>query len=424
MKNALKYFKNVNRLKFKAGDVDSIRCEFHETAQLLLNECYLMINDHKYRICEIEFYLYGADHLDPYVHCHPDQNEFGGWYFHRTQNTRESGFRGGKFKGLDLALGSQDKFVGILIRRIENFKDRRTIDGPSLVVDEILAAAKCESIKQFLESKTDLNLVLDETLESKAFFYGPRVGLSANRDKTFDFFFAPYRYGIDLKNSSKRKHHYLLHYYEIFGKLPDNEHFEVSPSIIQKWLDWFNEGKNQNLESSSNAFNDTVETFCKLFGSYFATKNIQEVTPEELLKMAIQSFRDGDWEHLGYLCDVGIQSCEENQILKELFKLRGIYNASTKDLLKAKQDFLRALELDPEDDVVLTNFITSCIQSGDRLAVSHGLRGIYSTLSGDRKFAVLESLAKGIKNNAIEVEDLPEVIIGDLHAFIKKPHSA
>ena len=64
---------------------------------------------------EVEVYYHAADHPDPFAHRDPAQLHVGRWYFHRTGGT----YRGGSFKGLDLAFGGSAAHAGVLIRGIE-----------------------------------------------------------------------------------------------------------------------------------------------------------------------------------------------------------------------------------------------------------------------------------------------------------------
>ncbi len=85
-------------------------------------------------MAEVEFYLKDADHPEPFAHAHPVQRDWGRWYFHRNG----SSFRGGSFKGLDLALGDGTATVGVLLRSVVT-PDGELIDGPSRLVDRLLA---------------------------------------------------------------------------------------------------------------------------------------------------------------------------------------------------------------------------------------------------------------------------------------------
>lgn len=74
-------------------------------------------------------------HNDTFTHGDKLQLKCGTWYFHRFG----SSFKGGTYKGLDLAFGKEKDQVygGILIRAIHNAEDG-FIEGPCRSVDTIL----------------------------------------------------------------------------------------------------------------------------------------------------------------------------------------------------------------------------------------------------------------------------------------------
>src|SRR5687768_15548935 len=86
-----------------------------------------------HRLLEVEVYYHSLAHPDPFAHKEPVQLEGGRWYFHRTRGE----YRGGSFKGLDLAFGDGVAFGGVLFRGLET-PDGSVVDGPSLLVDHLL----------------------------------------------------------------------------------------------------------------------------------------------------------------------------------------------------------------------------------------------------------------------------------------------
>jgi len=109
---------------------------FTYIADIILNHTLLMINGYPHRICEIEFYLNSESHPDEYVHCHEDQTKKGTWYFHRYNNGT---YKNVTFKGLDIVLGSENIYAGILIRSIIDIKQKKLIEGPCRTVNHILS---------------------------------------------------------------------------------------------------------------------------------------------------------------------------------------------------------------------------------------------------------------------------------------------
>lgn len=106
---------------------------FTRIAEVLLNRAALVVNGASHRLIEIEFYYNITGHADDFAHSHPLQALSGRWYFHRAGES----YRGGSFKGLDLALGDGVGYGGILLRGLEK-PDGTIVDGPSLLVDYLL----------------------------------------------------------------------------------------------------------------------------------------------------------------------------------------------------------------------------------------------------------------------------------------------
>jgi len=180
--------------------------KFDKIAKLLLNGTVLKINDNNYRICEIEFYLRNEDHDDEYTHCNEDQSQFGKWYFHKYKNGT---YKSGTYKGLDLTLGTKDKYCGILIRSIYNIDDDEFITGPCKSVNKVLEEYSKKSVEDFTKNKllsaieNKHNFVLEDSeLEKEEIYVGKRVGLS---DKYPEFADRNYRYLIMKDKIKKQK---------------------------------------------------------------------------------------------------------------------------------------------------------------------------------------------------------------------------
>ena len=158
--------------------------DFYEIAHTLLNERVLTINGDEHTLAEIEIYLNSSEDPDPYVHKHPDQLTQGNFYFHKASRKKDSKFKGGTFKGVDLTFGNKDTYCGILIRSIIS-SNGTLITGPCKVVDYILQCYEVQSIADLVsESKllsflgNKYNLVLEECSNKENTLYsGPRVGL-------------------------------------------------------------------------------------------------------------------------------------------------------------------------------------------------------------------------------------------------------
>ena len=158
---------------------------FASMADRLLNECYLLVNNKKFRIIEIEFYLKSNHHPDPYVHSNEDQLLMDAFYFHRFKNGT---YKNGNYRGLDLSFGDAktNSFFGILIRSIQDLKTLVITEGPCNVVNKFLAEYGYDSIMEFTNSENldifendhDFILVPTNNLHKETIFYGPRIGLS------------------------------------------------------------------------------------------------------------------------------------------------------------------------------------------------------------------------------------------------------
>ena len=106
-------------------------------AQQLLTHCLLQIGDNLYRLLEIEYY----DLDDPYTHKDATQYIPNRWYFHR---------KGGTYKGLDITC----KNGSFLLRAIQDITSKEIIEGPSLVVDHLLATLNYENVQELRDDFT------------------------------------------------------------------------------------------------------------------------------------------------------------------------------------------------------------------------------------------------------------------------------
>jgi len=178
-------------------------------AKALVNEWDLWIAGQPHCIVELEAYIYGPGHADPYTHGDDGQNCCGVWYFHR----RGGSFKSGTFKGLDLACGdgSRGVFAGLLVRSVRTLAGE-LIEGPCLVVDRILELSGAASIAGFVEGKVAAELPAESTENlclrpakaprSEAVWAAPRVGLVLRAegkthmagDRPADFVARPYRF--------------------------------------------------------------------------------------------------------------------------------------------------------------------------------------------------------------------------------------
>lgn len=188
----------------------------------LMNGWDLRIAGRRHRLVELESYVHKQPtHADPYTHGDEGQGFCGVWYFHR----QGSSFKGGSFKGLDLACGDAVAGVhaGLLIRSVSDLETGKIVEGPSLVVDHILKLNGAPSIVAFVAGRTaaqlpadctvpELALVPAEPLRSDRLWDAPRVGLVLRGDdagathssgKPSDFFARAYRFSTSPERLGK-----------------------------------------------------------------------------------------------------------------------------------------------------------------------------------------------------------------------------
>jgi hypothetical protein len=188
-------------------------------------KCSLLINGKPYRIIELEYYLYNNDHPDPFVHQHEEQKLSNCWYFRR---------KGGTFKGLDLTLGNNSSYFGVLIRTMETLdaKNPEIISGPCKVVDKILELYGVNlvndlfpingaAIRKIPTANNDRKLLLlsedakTATVEAgsargipvqEQIYCGPRIGLKSKGTKeSDDYLNRNYRFCRNYRAIQKQK---------------------------------------------------------------------------------------------------------------------------------------------------------------------------------------------------------------------------
>jgi hypothetical protein len=133
----------------EAGDFDKASATLEkllfELGDYVIKDLHLQIADEQYTIEEAELYFRTNVHEDVFAHGHEDQHASGTWYFHKLGR----GYKGGTYKGLDLACGWATAPSGILLRCIS--KGSEQIEGSSLLVDHILKRTRFDSIAALVE---------------------------------------------------------------------------------------------------------------------------------------------------------------------------------------------------------------------------------------------------------------------------------
>lgn len=163
---------------------------FRTIAEMLMNNYKLQIGNVFYRVTECEFYYhsYSDRHRDPYAHGHNRQKQtMGEWYFHGS--------------GLDITLGNETGYGGILLRGIAAVKREYTIprredaiNGPLKICTEFFS--QLGSVE--LSGKIDFGFVniekekMGASMPDTPVFAVPRIGLDKNKDRIFAD--RPYRF--------------------------------------------------------------------------------------------------------------------------------------------------------------------------------------------------------------------------------------
>jgi hypothetical protein len=195
-------------------DSPSVLRLFDEIADSLLNRYLLKIANKDYRLTEIEFYYHSTYHPDNSVHKNEGQLAFGKWYFHRMKNGIS--FKGGNYKGLDIAFGDESKNIhfGILIRGLSGLADNREIYGSGTVA-------------KFIETETNQS---QEVLDSQDVFTYPNLCLVAHSFEQQAVYNCP---RVRLGQDTQPEYQKAYYRYFIF---PQKEHDLKEKEIIPTWF--------------------------------------------------------------------------------------------------------------------------------------------------------------------------------------------
>ncbi len=254
---------------------------FRAMADLLLNRATLVAGGQPHRFTEIELYYLGGQHPDDFTHCDPIQVNFGVWYFHRAGEE----YRGGTYKGLDIAIGHDGTHGGILIRGIEQLSLSTTrIDGPSLVVDHLLAMNRSPSIRELVSrfdiridapespAESPLYVTVEDDHRGLPVYESPRVGLTLKRgdlESRRRFIARPYRFLTEPDRIKKGKAALAVALHHR-GEPPEAiARLTGSPlASVLKYTALFDEGKRRSPEEFAG--NMPVEDMLRLFGACHA----------------------------------------------------------------------------------------------------------------------------------------------------------
>ena len=248
---------------------------FAAIAERLLNGTELFIARQAYRFLEIEFYLFGLDHEDPFTHHHTNQYHCGHWHFHRTGGS----YRGGSFKGIDLTFGNGKSSGGILLRSVAG-PDGSVIAGPSLCVDHLLHALRVDRVAELdrllnnrgaFDADNPLSLRPMERVEQRELLCTARVGLSLKKAKTGDertrYLMRPYRYLNESRAVRKGKPQIVLALHVRGDDVATIHRLTGSPrASIQRYISEFEAGRQES--DCTPYFGSAVRAkeWCRLYG--------------------------------------------------------------------------------------------------------------------------------------------------------------
>lgn len=250
---------------------------FVDIANRLLNTTDFVVAGKRYRFAELEMYYSGWGHSDLFAHRDPVQLEEGRWYFHRTRGE----YRGGSFKGLDLALGDGASYFGILIRTVVA-ADGTVLDGPCVTVDHLLAQTKTASVaaldgvinsRSLWDTTSPLHVVEAEKPRTAIVYQCSRVGLSLKKAKgkadAPKFVARPYRFLTEPEAISKGRPHLILGLHRA-GRT--NEEIStitgVPKKTIERYVADFTAGKAvENFECYIGKDLNTAD-LCKMLGTW------------------------------------------------------------------------------------------------------------------------------------------------------------
>lgn len=279
----------LENLEIPQFDITSDYSKYFEIlADYLLNNIVLMIKGCEYRLGEIEFYYTtipeDSKHKDPFTHQTNLQKTRGKWYFHQNPNAT---YKSGTYKGLDFTIGDgKFAFGGILIRTIQNLKDKSLIEGPCLVVNHILEKFNFKESKEFVDSYLkEENSILNKELgfiekkfEPLKLYKSARVGLTLKKTQEkalrIEYLLKNYRYLTFPKEIKKGKHYLVLSEYyqsdrkkESISKIVQN--LKIQQKTMDKYITLLKKPKNPESFFGLELSTDNICEISSLLEKYF-----------------------------------------------------------------------------------------------------------------------------------------------------------
>ena len=260
---------------------------FANVARVLLASR-LRVNDRSVDLCEIEFYLHGDDHPDPFVHRDPMQRSFGRWYFHRVGEN----YRGGTFKGLDITFGSDGYYGGVLIRSLRT-PEGCLINGSSLCVDYLPASTGHRSVSSLATmlsrysvdaSISALSLACVDGRDQASIWQTPRVGLSLARaahcPQMLDYIARPYRFLSDPRGIRKGRVQLVV---ALHARGVDRQQIVdlvgVPPRTVDAYVSAYEDGRASNTAGPPRDAQSGPVGLCRLYG-WLKTRQDSRPLPE------------------------------------------------------------------------------------------------------------------------------------------------
>jgi hypothetical protein len=118
--------------------------------------------------------------------------------------------------------------------------------------------------------------------------------------------------------------------------------------------------------------------------------------------------RRREWSELANFCT---EQCKQFPQAKQLWQLLGMASGTLGDGKSARLAFLKALEIDPTDDVSFANYITSCFQTGDPRSALEAINTSFSELSSERRRTVMDAVETALNEGLNQISHLPSEIL-------------
>lgn len=248
---------------------------FRQIADRLLRRTVLEVAGEPHELCEVEFYLHGEQHPDPFTHGQAIQRSHARWYFHRSGES----YRGGTYKGLDITFGPAEVFGGILIRSLLT-PDGQLINGSSLCVEHLLVRTGHESVASLAEAVAERDVDAPDTLlrlrstaaRAVPIHYTARVGLTLKRvaehPEMLDYILRPYRALTRPRQIAKGRVHLVIALHQA-GEGPEAiASLTGAPKrTVERYIDAYQRGRELGSTESLHGKSLSATELCLLHGA-------------------------------------------------------------------------------------------------------------------------------------------------------------